>query len=540
MAMRNTNRNRAALLCSALVLCGFGAASAFAQTEAESLSTSFRTAARRVLPGVVSVRTVGGLRGFDAPPVIRPFGFGNRDFNPSEMMPKAPQSSGSGFVINASKGFILTNDHVVQDAARVVVVLHDGRERPVSQIRRDPKSDLALLIIDPKGLTQVDWGDSNALDTGDWVLAIGQPFGLSGTVTAGIVSGKGREIGMAMYEDLIQTDAAINPGNSGGPLVNLKGEVVGINTAMKSTKGGNEGIGFAIPAARAQRVMADLAESGSVRRSYIGVNIGPLDRQSEGRVDQPGAVMVTGLSENSPATEAGLRVGDILLQLDGKPIEGSNWLQSTIEITPVGQPVTLSIDRGGERLDVKVVPKAQPEFFGLPNREPFPGFRPFRDGRQILPPGMPRQPAPPDEPALESTENLRETSLRTTDVWFPQLGLRLSEPSQGLARRFKLGRTTPGLVVVGIDPEGPADKARIKIGMVVTDVDQRHVETLDGFREAVAHCPTDRDLVVRVMKDSHAEFLTISKPRQDQESQESSKKASEGPAQESTRPVEPK
>src|SRR5262249_37040104 len=159
-----------------------------------------------------------------------------------------------------------TNDHVVPAFGRVLVVLSDGRERVVTQVRRDPRSDLALLTIDPRalGLQQADWGDSEALETGDWVLAIGQPFGLSGTVTAGIVSGKGRGLGMSQYEDMIQTDAAINPGNSGGPLVNLKGEVVGINTAIKTLNGGYEGVGFAVPASRARRVASDLAEFGQV------------------------------------------------------------------------------------------------------------------------------------------------------------------------------------------------------------------------------------------------------------------------------------
>src|SRR5262249_21220838 len=161
-------------------------------------------------------------------------------------------------------GFVLTNDHVVAGSPRITIVLPDGRPRPAKSIRRDPKSDLALVAIDPDGLQAADWGDSEALDTGDWVLAVGQPFGLSGTVTAGIVSGKGRGIGVALYEDLIQTDAAIGPGNSGGPLVNLKGEIVGINTAIKTLGGGYEGIGFAVPATRARRVAADLAEFGRV------------------------------------------------------------------------------------------------------------------------------------------------------------------------------------------------------------------------------------------------------------------------------------
>jgi S1-C subfamily serine protease len=246
----------------AILAClGFGAIPAFGQGEAETLSASFRKASKQVLPAVVTVRPVGGPRPFEGPDAR------GRVLPPRLPGMPPPESGGSGVVINAEKGYVLTNDHVVQEAGRVEVTLHDGRARVASQVRRDPKSDLALLVIDPEGLTQADWGDSDALDTGDWVLAVGQPFGLSNTVTAGIVSGKGRGIGMAMYEDLIQTDAAINPGNSGGPLVNLKGEVVGINTAIKTQGGGYEGVGFAVPASRARRVAADLAEHGRVRRA---------------------------------------------------------------------------------------------------------------------------------------------------------------------------------------------------------------------------------------------------------------------------------
>jgi serine protease Do len=215
-----------------LALFAFPTAESLGQTEAEGLSASFKKAARRVLPAVVTVRPIGAPNQFALSNVqVNPF-----DPTPNRTAPREP--GGSGVVIDAARGLVLTNDHVVQGATQVVVVLGNGRERTVKQVWRDPKSDLALLSVDPSGLIQADWGDSDVLDTGDWVLAVGQPFGLSGTVTAGIVSGKGRGIGLALYEDLIQTDAAINPGNSGGPLVNLRGEIIGINTAIKTTGGG--------------------------------------------------------------------------------------------------------------------------------------------------------------------------------------------------------------------------------------------------------------------------------------------------------------
>jgi serine protease Do len=324
---------------------------AHGQTEAEALSASFRKAARRVLPSVVTVRT------FDRTHAAEPEGVASQSRR---------ETGGSGVVIDATRGYVLTNHHVIDGAAEVMVILAGGKERPVKQIRRDPKSDLALLSIDPAGLTAAVWGDSDVLDTGDWVLAIGQPFGLSDTVTAGIVSGKGRGVGLALYEDLIQTDAAINPGNSGGPLVNLKGEVVGINTALKTVGGGYEGVGFAVPASRARRVASDLGEFGVVRRAFVGVNVRRADARLIERQGLPGAVVVTLVAPNSPASDAGLRPGDLLLKLDGTVVDGPGPLQSMVEVAKVGRPMKLTIDRDGRTRDLEIVPRSQPERFGLP------------------------------------------------------------------------------------------------------------------------------------------------------------------------------
>ena len=360
-------RRGAAVPGALIVLLGCATAPLFGQTEAESLSASFRKASRRVLPAVVSVRSSGGS------PVGRfPF---RRGFPPGGLPNPLAQdfvgveSEGSGIVIDAEKGHVLTNAHVVQDAAGTVVVLPDGGERAVAQVRRDPKSDLALLVLEnPKGLTQIEWGDSDALETGDWVLAIGHPFGRSASVSAGIISGKGRGAGVSLYEDLLQTDAVINPGNSGGPLINLKGQVVGIITAIPTRRGGFEGAGFAVPASRARRIATDLVEAGKVRRAYLGVQIGPVDPRAAERLKQPGAVAITGVAPDGPAATAGLRAGDIFVSLQGKPVGGQGALQSAIEAAKVGEPLPLVIDRDGERLEMKVTPKEQPETFDAPGR----------------------------------------------------------------------------------------------------------------------------------------------------------------------------
>ena len=328
-------------------------------TEAESLSVSFRKAARRVLPSVVTVRT------FDKKSL--PIDFGARTDEAASFPHR--DTGGSGLVIDAARGFVLTNNHVIDGAGKVVVLLPGGRERAVKLIRRDPKSDLALLSIDPTGLVQAVWGDSDAMDTGDWVLAVGQPFGLSDTVTAGIVSGKGRGVGVALYEDLIQTDAAINPGNSGGPLVNLKGEVIGINTALKTVGGGFEGVGFAVPASRARRVASDLAEFGLVRRAFVGINVRRAESPIVERLGLPGAVVVTLVAAESPASDAGLRPGDLLLKLDGKVVVGSGPLQAMVEVAPIGKALNLTIERDRQLRDIKILPRTQPERFGLASPE---------------------------------------------------------------------------------------------------------------------------------------------------------------------------
>jgi serine protease Do len=376
------------------------------QTEAESLSASFRKASRKVLPAVVTVKPIGVPNPLDGSPRVNidPFGM-----NPN--VPRIPprEPSGSGVVIDAARGLVLTNDHVIAGASQVVVVLGTGLERPVNLIRRDPKSDLAILTIDPTGLVQAEWGDSETLDTGDWVLAIGQPFGLSGTVTAGIVSGKARGIGIALYEDLIQTDAAINPGNSGGPLVNMKGEVVGINTAIKTLGGGYEGVGFAVPSSRARRVASDLAEFGRVRRAYLGVTIRSIDASSAERLGSNAAALITSVTSPSPAAEAGIQPGDVIVLVDGRPIDGPGALQARIEVAKVGEPLTLTISRNGQNLVLPVKPEAQPERFNPPQTQQAgqpPGININVPGARINVPGPNINIGPPVNPSAEGEPSL--------------------------------------------------------------------------------------------------------------------------------------
>ncbi len=273
---------------------------------------------------------------------------------PQESRPQ--QSLGSGFIIDRD-GYILTNNHVVEKADMIMVKLADEEEYEAKVVGRDPRTDLALIKINARGeLPVVRLGDSEALQVGDWVLAIGNPFGLGQTVTAGIVSAKGRVIGQGPYDDFIQTDAAINPGNSGGPLFNINGEVVGINTAIFSQSGGSVGIGFAVPVNLAKRLVPELKTTGRVRRGWLGVSIARITEEAAKALklkNRKGAVVVE-VAERGPADRAGLQSGDVVVSFDGKDVADAQDLPRIVGSTPIGKEVSLGTIREGRRRDVKV------------------------------------------------------------------------------------------------------------------------------------------------------------------------------------------
>jgi serine protease Do len=270
---------------------------------------------------------------------------------------------GSGVVIE-SKGIVVTNNHVVDGADEVIVRLSSGRELKVSQTKTDPMSDLAVLQVevdDP--LPTAKLGDSDSLEIGDWVIAIGSPFELEATVSAGIISGKGRGIDKIQRGRLLQTDAAINPGNSGGPLVNLDGEVVGINTAIASINGGYQGIGFAIPINRVKWVSQELLTTGHVRRAFLGIRINDLTPELAGRVGLPprAGVLVIDVGRDGPAERAGLRGNDVILSFAGVPVRGPRDLQDAVEQKPVESRQAVQVYRDGKRLELQVTLEAFPE-----------------------------------------------------------------------------------------------------------------------------------------------------------------------------------
>jgi len=312
---------------------------------------------KRLKPSVVNIRTAKNIkpraRMHQRPRAQSPFDnffdefFGQMDQMPQQR-PRREQSLGTGFII-AKDGYILTNNHVINGADEVMVKLSDGRELKGELKGVDEKLDLALIKVSGKeDLPVAELGDSDTLEVGEWLIAIGNPFGLGQTVTAGIVSAKGRVIGSGPYDDYIQTDASINPGNSGGPLFDGNGKVVGINTAIVA---GGQGIGFAIPINMAKTVISQLRESGKVTRGYLGVRFQPLNAdlaKSFGLATDKGA-LIASVEKDSPAEKAGLKAGDIILEYDGKPINDGNELPRYVAITPVDKKVRLVIFREGKK-----------------------------------------------------------------------------------------------------------------------------------------------------------------------------------------------
>ena len=310
----------------------------------------------RVMPAVVNISTRGEPQSSN-PLMNDPFF--RRFFDPRALeSAPAPQSTGSGVIIDAEDGLVVTNSHVIEGAASVVVTLNDGRERDAALVGTDPDADIALLRIEAAGLVDIAWADSDELRVGDFSVAIGNPFGLGQTVTSGIISALGRSgLGIEDFEDFVQTDASINPGNSGGALVNLRGELVGINTAIVGPSGGNVGIGFAIPSNMAADLVAQLLEFGEVRRGALGISgqalTATLADALKSRVMD--GVVVTRVRAGSPAARAGIEIGDIITAMDGRAVSDMRAVRNRIGLKRIGQRLELDVERKGRPLNLSVV-----------------------------------------------------------------------------------------------------------------------------------------------------------------------------------------
>jgi serine protease Do len=456
--------------------------------QAKALSRAFRAAAKTVLPTVVKVKTTQKLPEFDGQSQgENPFeGTPFEDFfDPEEMPfpshPRLPRPSGvgSGVIIDPG-GIILTNNHVVENASEVVIELSDGRELKATQIKGDRQSDLAVVRIDPKKpLPAARLGDSDRLEIGDWVMAIGNPFELNQTVSAGIISGKGRVLGQIKRAQFLQTDAAINPGNSGGPLVNLDGEVVGINTAIASNNGGYQGVGFAIPVNLAKWVTEQLIASGSVKRAYLGVGIVQITGELSAKLGVPpsSGVLVSEVFPNTPAAEAGFQEGDIIVSFGGKTVKDPRQLQEVVERAPFD-----------ERQDVKV----------LRNREP--------RKLQVMLRSLPREFG--STRAVPRAETPEEVGPAYKDA---ELGLEVAALTEELAKAFDY-EAREALVITAIQPQGIAAAAGLREGMLILRVGDTEVDTIDQFKKAVQKEDADKGILLLVRTAGGNRFIVLKKP----------------------------
>ncbi len=397
--------------------------------------------------------------------------FRNRMPNRREQRPNPPRQEyhlagqGSGFIISPD-GYILTNHHMVGEADRIQVKLGDGREFTAKRIGTDPQSDVGLIQIDATNLPVLPLGDSDQLQVGEFVIAIGNPFGLSQTVTSGIISAKGRSnVGIADYEDFIQTDAAINPGNSGGPLVNLKGEAIGINTAIFSRSGGYQGIGFAIPINMVKNIYEQLREKGSVTRGYLGIGVQQLtpDLAESFNLKENQGILIAEVSPDSPAEKAGLKRGDIILELNGRPVANPGEFRNQVALIAPKTTIQLRIDRNGER---KVIPVTTGQ--------------------------------------LKSEEQLGSSPEEAAG----QLGFTVENLTGEIAQRYGY-KTGQGVLVSDVDPGSAAALAGIEPGNLILEVNRTPVKDVEEFNRLAKSAVREGRILLLVRDGQFARYVVL-------------------------------
>lgn len=448
---------------------------------AQGLSSAFRSVAESLRPSVVSIstrmparstRSRGGIPPElrrQLPPWLQDDFF--RQFEESESVPQ-PQASGMGSgVIVREDGYVLTNNHVVEGAAEVLVQLSDGRKVDAEIVGTDPATDLAVLKVNATGLHPATLGDSEAIQVGDWVLAVGSPFGLEQTVTAGIISGKNRVQGIIGggqgFEDFLQTDAAINPGNSGGPLVNLRGEVIGINTAILSRSGANAGIGFAIPVGLAKPVVDAIIETGSVRRGFLGAQVADINAETKAEFDlqiDRGA-LIRGVLDGQPAAVAGLQPGDVVTEMDGRPVLGGTQLRNYIASRAPGTTVNLKVQRDGKTLEVQV---------NLQERTD-------------------------DAMAMFDGERAGDTVM----------GAQLEPLTPEMARELNLEGPARGLVVTRVEDGGFAARGGIRVGDVIEQAGGQELTSVEDLRKILNQAQQEQRGLRMVIRRGNARMLLV-------------------------------
>ena len=441
-----------------------------ASAEAVRGLPNFTALAKRVGPSVVNVSTTQVKK--MAQDVPSPFGPGDPRNDLLERffggrIPRGPQPRqngvGSGFIID-SNGTILTNYHVVGDAEKISVTLSDGKKYDAKVIGKDQKTDIAVIKIDVgRDLPSVTLGDSDHLEVGEWVVAIGNPFGLDHTVTSGIVSAKGRQIGAGPYDNFIQTDASINPGNSGGPLLNLRGEVVGINTAIFSQSGGNIGIGFAIPTNSVKDLLPQLRDKGRVVRGYLGTTvqkITPEIADSLGLKERGGA-LVADVVKGGPAEKAGLKAGDVIVEFDKKAIKDSSDLPGAVARVAPGTSVQLKLARDGKQITLPI-----------------------------------------------TVGELKDSEVVASSGQESELGLTVQPLTPDMAQSLGLERAE-GLVVASVKPGSAADEAGLRSGDVITQVNRRQVKNLADYNREISRSEKSKSVLFLVRRGESSVFLAL-------------------------------
>jgi serine protease Do len=457
---------------------GFGAAALMLMLAPASSQirgpNSVAPVAEKLIDAVVNISTSQTLKGPEGVPLPKvpkgaPFEEFFEDFfnrkggrAPSD---RKVSSLGSGFVIDGKEGIVVTNNHVIDGADEIIVNFNDGSKLKVDKVLgKDTKTDLALLKVTPKKpLPSVGFGSSTKLRVGDWVMAIGNPFGLGGSVTVGIISAKQRDINSGPYDDYLQTDAAINKGNSGGPLFNMDGEVIGVNTAIISPTGGSIGIGFAVPSDTALVVIDQLRQFGETRRGWLGVKIQTItdDIAEASGVKENSGALVASVTPGSPAAKAGIQDGDVILKFDGKDVTSMRGLPRLVAQTPIGKDVDVELLRKGQRLNLKVAvgrlaEESEPAKTAAKEAPKGKGGKGKDSGKSAPPSGR--------------------SSL---------IGLVLAPLNEELREKHGIGKDVKGVIVLEVDPASPMAEKGVKVGDVIVEVAYEAVSSLDDIAKSV-------------------------------------------------------
>ncbi|MDP2698355.1 DegQ family serine endoprotease [Thalassospira sp.] len=483
-------------ITAALVIVLFGVTGIAQPALARTAPDSFADLAERLLPAVVNISTTQISTQQQGPdfqfPPGSPFEDLFRDFmerngqgqGQGQPQQRRATALGSGFIISAD-GYIVTNNHVIDGADEISVRLQEGETLPATLIGRDPKTDVALLKVEPKSdLPFVSWGDSDTARVGEWAVAIGNPFGLGGTVTAGIVSARNRDINQGPYDDFIQTDASINRGNSGGPLFNLDGDVIGINSAIYSPSGGSVGIGFAIPSAIARSVIDQLKEYGRTRRGWLGVHIQTVtdDIADSVGLDKSTGAMVAGVSEEGPAQKAGIKQGDVILKFDGKDVESMRRLPRIVADTKIGKDVDVVIWRDGKRETLQV------ELGELEE----------------------------DIVATSAPETSEQSPASTEESAIAPLGIKVANISEDLRSRYNLAEGTEGVIVTEVNGDSYAAEKGVRPGDIIIEASHKSVSSVDEVKTAVDTALKDDKRTILMLIETSAGpryfGLTLTKP----------------------------